>query len=480
MTPREGKMLPKHSFTPRNRRPLVSFLLALAMLLLVPATAIAQEGGWSENFEGGGLEGWELGPDVAIADGALLIGPGNFAARVGEFADFHITFKLRRDSEGAFRLGFYARDESEYALVLFPGETFIERRQNGPAIPLANSGPQAPGADGWQNIELTAAGGQFTLVVDGDQVFDVRDETPLRPGAIVFINIGGSEIAIDDVAFLPQVAQAGEAGAVPPQEIPEEAPPPEGAEPAGGEAPAGAALAPATPTPTPAATGFTALIQSLTASRADPLQLTTIVINLALSALFAFALGLAYVNWGMSLSNRRALAANFMLITVTTTFIIMIVRSSVALSLGLVGALSIVRFRAAIKEPEELAYLFFAIGLGIGLGDNQRILTLLTLLLALLLIGLGRLFRRASGDVNLHLIVSSGGSARLDLDAVLAALKNHTRRLRLQRFDENGERMEASFLVEFDSLDGMQAAREQLRGMSPGVEITFLDNRGIV
>jgi hypothetical protein len=169
-----------------------------------------------------------------------------------------------------------------------------------------------------------------------------------------------------------------------------------------------------------------------------------------------------------------------MLITVTTTFIILIVRSSVALSLGLVGALSIVRFRAAIKEPEELAYLFFAIGLGIGLGDNQRLLTLVALLVGLILIGLGRLFRRGGSDVNLHLTVSGGGESQLDLELLLEALKPHTKRLRLQRFDENGERMEASFLVEFDNLAALQNARERLRELAPQLEITFLDNRGVV
>ena len=44
----------------------------------------------------------------------------------------------------------------------------------------------------------------------------------------------------------------------------------------------------------------------------------------------------------------------------TTMVVITIVKSSLALSLGLVGALSIVRFRAAIKEPEELAFYFFS------------------------------------------------------------------------------------------------------------------------
>ena len=68
-----------------------------------------------------------------------------------------------------------------------------------------------------------------------------------------------------------------------------------------------------------------------------------------------------------------------------------------ALSLGLVGALSIVRFRTAIKEPEELAFLFFAIGLGIGLGDNQRLITLLALAAGALDSGYGRLVMLALG-----------------------------------------------------------------------------------
>ena len=52
------------------------------------------------------------------------------------------------------------------------------------------------------------------------------------------------------------------------------------------------------------------------------------------------------------------------------------VKFSLALSLGLVGALSIVRFRAAIKEPEELVYLFFVISIGLSNGANQFLLSI--------------------------------------------------------------------------------------------------------
>jgi hypothetical protein len=204
-----------------------------------------------------------------------------------------------------------------------------------------------------------------------------------------------------------------------------------------------------------------------------------VAVNLALAALFAFILGQAYIYWGASLSNRRAFAANFLLITVTTTFIILVVRSSVALSLGLVGALSIVRFRAAIKEPEELAYLFFAIGIGIGLGDNQRLLTTLALIAGLILVGLMHIFRRGTADVNLHLTIAGSGEAHLDLERLMQTLQQHCTKARLMRFDETGERMEASFLVELRRLDDLQAARAALRQLAPGLEITFLDNRGV-
>lgn len=57
--------------------------------------------------------------------------------------------------------------------------------------------------------------------------------------------------------------------------------------------------------------------------------------------------------------------------TLITTFVILAVTSNVVLSLGMVGALSIVRFRAAIKEPLDIAFLFWAIATGIVLGAGM-------------------------------------------------------------------------------------------------------------
>ena len=86
---------------------------------------------------------------------------------------------------------------------------------------------------------------------------------------------------------------------------------------------------------------------------------------------------------------------------------ITIVKSSLALSLGLVGALSIVRFRAAIKEPEELVYLFLIIATGLGCGAGQLKITLIGILVAIIIIIIYSFFSKKSSFKNEEIINSS-------------------------------------------------------------------------
>jgi len=121
--------------------------------------------------------------------------------------------------------------------------------------------------------------------------------------------------------------------------------------------------------------------QDFLATQSVQVPIAGFILNLFLAAALSFILSRVYARYGVSLSNRRMFAKNFMLITMTTMLIITIVKSSLALSLGLVGALSIVRFRAAIKEPEELAYLFLTIAIGLGFGADQRVITVVAFII---------------------------------------------------------------------------------------------------
>lgn len=95
-------------------------------------------------------------------------------------------------------------------------------------------------------------------------------------------------------------------------------------------------------------------------------------VDFAIAMVLAFALGL-FIFWvyrhtynGVMYSS--GFGVSLMAMTMITTLVILAVTSNVVLSLGMVGALSIVRFRTAIKEPMDIAYLFWAIAVGIVLG----------------------------------------------------------------------------------------------------------------
>ena len=96
-----------------------------------------------------------------------------------------------------------------------------------------------------------------------------------------------------------------------------------------------------------------------------------LIIGITLSYFLNYALGKVYLRCSDSLSNKYAFSRLFPIISAATCLIIFVVKSSLALSLGLVGALSIVRFRTAIKDPEELIFLFISIALGLASGAGQ-------------------------------------------------------------------------------------------------------------
>lgn len=203
------------------------------------------------------------------------------------------------------------------------------------------------------------------------------------------------------------------------------------------------------------------------------------LLSLAIAAVLGLLLGQAYIRFGQSLSNRRLFARNFLLLTVTTTLIITIVKSSLALSLGLVGALSIVRFRAAIKEPEELAYLFLAISTGLGLGAGQVLLTVVALIIILGFVAIRSFFHRTPEQPNLFLTVTSPAPNKVRPGQIMEVLSACGAEVSLKRLDETPGQLEASFLVDFKGVDALEQLTLRLRDLSEDVQISCVDDRGL-
>ncbi len=157
------------------------------------------------------------------------------------------------------------------------------------------------------------------------------------------------------------------------------------------------------------------------------IELSNFVLSLLCAAILSFVVHLFYIKFSSTLSNRMEFSKNFVVLGVATCIVIMIVKSSLALSLGLVGALSIVRFRAAIKEPEELVYLFLIIAIGLGCGANQLIITVVGILFALLTIIIYSLYLKkftinSQEIVNMGIVIDSNISDS-EVDSLIEDLK---------------------------------------------------------
>ena len=111
--------------------------------------------------------------------------------------------------------------------------------------------------------------------------------------------------------------------------------------------------------------------------------LIAIALSFALSLFIVFIYRATYAGVNYS----RNFTGCLMMLSMVTTMVILVISSNMVLSLGMVGALSIVRFRTAVKEPTDTAFLFWAIATGIICGAGYiTISILMTLLLGLLFV----------------------------------------------------------------------------------------------
>lgn len=206
------------------------------------------------------------------------------------------------------------------------------------------------------------------------------------------------------------------------------------------------------------------------------LNLTDLGLNLLIGLVLSHVLGWHYVRFGQVLGNKAKMARVLVFISATTLLIISVVKVSLALSLGLVGALSIIRFRTPIKEPEELAYLFLAIAIGVGLGADRRYETALVFAVVLAVMALrGGL---PSGRVPLRTVlevaapVPAGGAP---LPLLLPAVAGHCQHVDLRRVDCRGERFEASLFVELRDAGQLQALLDDVRRAVPHADVSVIE-----
>ncbi len=225
------------------------------------------------------------------------------------------------------------------------------------------------------------------------------------------------------------------------------------------------------------------MFENFQLTESAPISFTSLFINLAVGALISIILKFHYKKYGSTISNREEFSNIFPFILLTTTLVITIVKSSLALSLGLVGALSIVRFRTPIKEPEELAYLFICIAAGLGFGANQTLITVTSVILILLFMMMFKIFRKSSIEKNmfisLELNIGTMKNKQNLLNKINKIILNEVDNFDLRRFDAKEDNIEATYMISVKKIDSIENLMANLRKSFPGISVTYIDQNQI-
>jgi len=203
-------------------------------------------------------------------------------------------------------------------------------------------------------------------------------------------------------------------------------------------------------------------------------------INIIIVAILVSLLRIYYIHFGHAISNRRKFSNNFLPLALGTLLIIMIVKSSIALSLGLVGALSIVRFRAAIKDPEELTFLFITIGIGLAGGANQPVLAIVAFVSIILILFFSRQFGNKADFKKEDRLYVNISTDEEDLKKITDLLSTIFSYVELKRLDTLEKGLDVSFICKADSLDQLSQAKKAITALSPTTRLSIVDQPDLI
>ena len=152
------------------------------------------------------------------------------------------------------------------------------------------------------------------------------------------------------------------------------------------------------------------------------------VIDVLIGMVFALLIGLfiflVYKKTFSGVMYSTGFALSLVGLSLVTTLVIMAVTSNVVLSLGMVGALSIVRFRAAIKEPLEIVYLVWAIAIGIVIGAGMIPLAVVgSVIIGIILV----LFANLKIHENPYILILNCSNEKAEEEALALAKKSVAR-----------------------------------------------------
>ena len=219
-----------------------------------------------------------------------------------------------------------------------------------------------------------------------------------------------------------------------------------------------------------------------TFAASSTLDFGNLLINIIGVLFCTFLVKIHYRRYFPPMSKSQSMETTFVVLGLVTFLVISVVKSSLALSLGLVGALSIIRFRTPIKEPFELAYLFLVIGIGLGFGADQKTTTI-TASAALLIAMVFLMRNKERHNTEMHYIYltipNSVSTDRLkDMLSTLGKETDHD--IILRRLDQSENSTQITMCVILSNSDQVASISEKLNNLFSPTSLSIIDGQKLM
>ena len=218
------------------------------------------------------------------------------------------------------------------------------------------------------------------------------------------------------------------------------------------------------------------ILNATSSSGFAELDLFSVIFNFIMCVLMSFIARLFYIKYSTSLTGKHHIGTVIPILSTIVFLVILIVKSSLALSLGLVGALSIVRFRTPIKEPEELVYLFLSIAIGLGYAAGY---TFLTTIITLAILGMIFLWlsNRKIDSKNEYNLILSWENESISFERITNEIMEISSSLKLIRFNKGPLNKTASFMIVPNNDVNLDKLIERIGALDKNIEVNFYESK---
>ncbi len=203
--------------------------------------------------------------------------------------------------------------------------------------------------------------------------------------------------------------------------------------------------------------------------------LISFIVSMFFSILLGLAIAMVYRYTHRGMNYESSFLSTLVLLAPIVTLVMYLIQGDLVLSLGLVGSLSIIRFRTPIKDTRDMVFLFWSIAMGLGMGTLNWTLSVIATIILGILISIFYLVRYGR-QIHTEYILIIAGQTRFD-DAIMKPFyEGKNIDVQLRSTETKGDQFENVYELRFenDDLENVQALVEHIRKQSHVQRVSLL------